>query len=338
MKKYNVHAGHCPQGQGAYGAVGIIAESVENRKVKDKLIANLRGNGNTVYDTTCNFGTSIGGCLNYIVGQCNSHSVDLDVSIHLNAGRNDYKGDGKTCGVEVLVYDTKGASYPIALRICEEISKEFGYANRGVKVRPDLCVLRETNAQALLIECCFVDDKDDTDKWDANRCADAIARGMGVNASSDCKPSVPVAPDTSRDIDITYGVMVQGGEIYPFVTNQADYAGLDNKKIVGIAMKSSQGYIEYRAHAIGSGWMPWVKGCNWSDFYNGYAGDGKTPIDAVAAYLHSPNGDKYLYYKASPIGTSKYYPYQIDTQTSNGQDGYAGEFGYPIDKLSMYAE
>ena len=29
MGKYNIHAGHCPQGQGASGASGLLQESVD---------------------------------------------------------------------------------------------------------------------------------------------------------------------------------------------------------------------------------------------------------------------------------------------------------------------
>ena len=34
MAKFNIHAGHCPDGKGASGAVGILKESTEARKVK----------------------------------------------------------------------------------------------------------------------------------------------------------------------------------------------------------------------------------------------------------------------------------------------------------------
>ena len=52
MGIYNVHAGHCPQGQGASGAVGFLQESVEDRKVKDRVIAALKNADHTVYDCT----------------------------------------------------------------------------------------------------------------------------------------------------------------------------------------------------------------------------------------------------------------------------------------------
>ncbi len=36
-----------------------------------------------------------------------------------------------------------------------------GFTNRGVKTRTDLYFLNHTKAPAILIEVCFVDDKDD---------------------------------------------------------------------------------------------------------------------------------------------------------------------------------
>lgn len=176
MGTYNVHAGHCPQGKGASGAVGILQESVEDRAVKNEVIRLLRAEGHTVYDCTCDENTTKQGCLNKIVAKCNQHSVDLDISIHLNSGRNDYGGDGSTGGVEVWNYDTK--TQKISDRICEAIATELGIHNRGTKYDKDLFVLANTKSKALLVECCFVDDADDAKAWDAKRCAKAIVRGI----------------------------------------------------------------------------------------------------------------------------------------------------------------
>lgn len=175
-RTYNVHAGHCPQGQGASGAVGILQESVEDRAVKNEVIRLLRAEGHTVYDCTCDENTTKQGCLNKIVAKCNQHSVDLDISIHLNSGRNDYGGDGSTGGVEVWNYDT--GTQEISNRICEAIAAELGIHNRRTKYDKDLFVLANTKSKALLVECCFVDDKDDAKAWDAKRCAEAIAEGI----------------------------------------------------------------------------------------------------------------------------------------------------------------
>lgn len=184
MGTYNVHAGHCPQGQGASGAVGILQESVEDRIVKNEVIRLLRAEGNTAYDCTCDENTTQTGCLNKIIAKCNAHKVDGDYSIHLNSGRNDYHGDAKTGGVEVIIYDT--GMQEIAERIAKSIAEEFGYTLRsdstspcpGVKINKSLRVLKDTKAPATLIECCFVDDADDAKVWDAKRCAKAIVRGI----------------------------------------------------------------------------------------------------------------------------------------------------------------
>lgn len=176
METYNVHAGHCPQGKGASGAVGLMYESIENRIVKDEVIRLLRAEGHTVYDCTCDFGTSQSGCINQILKLCNQHSVDLDISIHLNSGRNDYNGDGSTGGVEVLNYDKN--TFPVSDRICENISNALGIRNRGSKINTGLAVLNRTKSPAILIECCFVDDADDKRLWDAKRCAKSIVEGI----------------------------------------------------------------------------------------------------------------------------------------------------------------
>ena len=175
--KINVHAGHNPDGKIACGAIGLIKESTENRNVKNEVISLLRGLGHTVYDCTEDNGKSQSDVLQKIVRKCNAHSVDLDVSIHFNAGANDRGGNGVTTGTEVLVYNTHDASYKYAQNIVNAISA-LGFKNRGVKVRPDLYVLKNTKAQALLIECCFVDDKDDVARYNYKSMAQAIVKGV----------------------------------------------------------------------------------------------------------------------------------------------------------------
>lgn len=179
----NVHAGHNPSGKIGCGAVGIIEESVENRKVKDLVIAKLRALGHTVYDCTVDNGSSQNDVLSKIVKKCNEHKVDLDVSIHFNSGRNDYAGDGSIGGTEVRIY-TGGGADTYAKRICEEIAG-LGFRNRGVKQTKTLYVLKETKATALLVECCFVDDRDDVKLYNAEKMASAIVKGItGQVASS----------------------------------------------------------------------------------------------------------------------------------------------------------
>lgn len=197
MAKYNVHAGHCPQGKGASGAVGILKESVEDRLVKNEVIRILRAEGHTAYDCTCEDAVDQDTCLDRIIAKCNSHNVDYDVSIHLNSGRNDYKGDKSTGGTEVWNYDEKTKA--ISDRICANISKQLGMRNRGTKYDKGLKVLNSTKAKAMLVECCFVDDKDDADKWDYKKCAKAIVEGLTGKAVSSGSNTVAASSASSSD-------------------------------------------------------------------------------------------------------------------------------------------
>ena len=179
--RINIHAGHNPDGMAACGAVGLIRESTEARAVKDRVMAQLTAMGHTVHDCTCNNGTGKEDVLKRILAACNSHEVDIDVSIHFNAAANP-KPDGRTTGTEVLVYGKASPAVPWAQQIADSIAA-LGYRNRGVKERPGLYVLKHTKAPALLVECCFVDDPDDVAIYNADRMAAAIVAGITGQAA-----------------------------------------------------------------------------------------------------------------------------------------------------------
>lgn len=186
----NVHAGHNPAGKVACGAVGIINESTENRRVKDEVISQLRELGHIVYDCTVDNGSGQSDVLNKIVAKCNAHAVDLDVSIHFNSGATDHKGNGRTTGVEVLIYSADSASRATAERVCAAIAG-LGFKNRGIKYRQDLRVLKSTKAPAMLVECCFVDDRDDVERYDYFSMASAIVRGITGQAVQNVPETAP---------------------------------------------------------------------------------------------------------------------------------------------------
>lgn len=150
---------------------------------------------------------------------------------------------------------------------------------------------------------------------------------------------------TPQGVNITYAVKIEGGRVLPAVKNLADYAGLENKKIIGVAMKVDKGSIKYQVHVLGGGWLPWVTGYNWNDHNNGYAGNGK-PIDAIRVYYSTPSdlvsngGYREAKYRISPIGSTGYYDWQLDdtVNKSKGMDGYAGAFGKAIDKFQICIE
>lgn len=181
MGCYNCHAGHNPQNRIACGAVGLLDESKENRLVKNELIKYLRQYGNTVYDCTEDNGTSQSDVLKKIVAKCNAHTVDFDFSLHLNSGRNDFNGDGKQAGTEIHISADNKGKRAVAQRILDRM-KAIGFnTSRGIKIRNDLYVLNHTNAPAILIEICFVDDRDDYNQYmkvGYKAVAKAIAEGI----------------------------------------------------------------------------------------------------------------------------------------------------------------
>lgn len=165
MATYNVHGGHSLK---CRGASGLLDEVNEDRKVKNKVIELLRAKGHTVYDCTDDGGTTPIKNLKNIVSKCNAHKVDLDVSIHLNAGGGH--------GCEVYGYSNKMSG--VGARVSANIASALGITNRGFKVRTNLYVLHRTNSPAILIECCFVDSREDASKWNAEKCAQAIANAI----------------------------------------------------------------------------------------------------------------------------------------------------------------
>lgn len=210
----NVHAGHNPDGKVACGAVGIIRESTEARNVKNEVVRQLKALGHTVYDCTVDNGTSASNVLSNIVQKCNAHTVDLDVSIHFNAGAKDVAGNGQTTGVEAYVFSSNSKAKAFAEKIVNAIAS-IGFKNRGVKVNQKLYFLRKTKAAALLLECCFVDDKDDVALYDYKSMADAIVRAIAgqkyqeqTTEANDTDASVPGSETSVGDKDSIYRVQV----------------------------------------------------------------------------------------------------------------------------------
>ena len=196
--KINIHAGHNPDGKAACGAIGLIKESTEARKVKNKVIALLKSQGHTVYDCTVDNGASQNDVLKKIVSKCNEHVVDLDISIHFNSGANDRKGNGKTTGTEVFVYSSASKAKTYAQNIANAISA-LGFKNRGLKYSTSLYVLKNTKSPSLLIEVCFVDDADDVKLYNADLVAQAIVKGItGVSFGQTTMPNYSNPPATNK--------------------------------------------------------------------------------------------------------------------------------------------
>lgn len=118
--------------------------------------------------------------------EANEAGVDFFVSIHRNSSptQNQYSG------VESLVYDLSGIKYEMAQNIDAQL-ETVGFANLGVKARPNLVVLRRTKMPAVLVEVGFINSDTDNILFDNNfdAIAQAIADGildtLNVGAAED---------------------------------------------------------------------------------------------------------------------------------------------------------
>ncbi len=104
-------------------------------------------------------------CETYVVDQsvnsvrkvaeiANAKNAAFLCSNHFNAGEGD--------GYEALVYSENRRELG---KVFEKHIKAIGQNSRGVKIRPDLGVLRLTNMPAILNEGAFVDNKKDIQDW-----------------------------------------------------------------------------------------------------------------------------------------------------------------------------
>ena len=196
---FSIHAGHGKQDSKSCGAyTSLLKESVANREVKDEVIRLLKTDGHTVYDDTVDYPSSAADCVNKQVANVNSHkNVDLAIGIHFNSGRNDLKGNNDIGGFECIVCNSTGTKQTYSKRMCSKM-QELGFKNRGIKINSKLGFLSKSQPQAIIVEVCFVDDKDDVDlynKLGAKKIAQALVEGIlnKAVATTETKPSEPAA-------------------------------------------------------------------------------------------------------------------------------------------------
>lgn len=194
MSIYSVDFGH-GTGQDR-GANGYRNEEHDCREYGNLVVQKLRKLGHTVVDCTppANPALTLGQSLAYRVNKANTSGSILHICMHVNAFEKD-----KANGCEVEYISATGKTY--ADKICTEISNSLGYRNRGSQLRTGLYVLKYTNMPSILIEPFFCDTKTDCDKYNSEKLATAIVKGITgqiVSSQSQIIPAqtVPTYPET----------------------------------------------------------------------------------------------------------------------------------------------
>lgn len=168
MSKFLVDCGHTLSG-GDTGAEGCgKLEQNLTREVGCKVIAKLQALGHTVVNCTVDYASTLSESLAARVNKANNAGGDLYVCIHFNAS------NGAGHGTEVFTYNGKELTQ--ARNVLNNICA-LGYTNRGIK-SANLYVINHTNMNAMLIECCFIDNDSDMSKYNAENLANAIVKGV----------------------------------------------------------------------------------------------------------------------------------------------------------------
>ena len=168
--KIGVECGHSLNSYD-YGAIGCTRENESEltRQVGKKVMELFRQNGHEVIDCTVDNCTSLSDSLGRRVSKANSNNVDYYISIHFNAF------NGQARGTEILYCSSSDDKMQ---RILNNIVS-LGYYNRGLKKDGrGLAVLQQTRMKAMLIECCFCDNKEDMARYNADDLARAIVGGF----------------------------------------------------------------------------------------------------------------------------------------------------------------
>ncbi len=339
--KIGLRGGHSPN---CKGAIGILDEQAEVRKIYNEMVPMLQKAGHTVIDCNSN-SSSVNGELSEGTNKANAAGCDVYITVHMNAS------NGAGNGTECWMYNNANATMnAIADRINANFSAK-GFQNRGKKYSVGLHDLNASTMPAMIVETLFCDNQHDADLYKqlgTKEIAKLIAEGItgstvsGVEAEKPSAPSKP-APSTSDitpGVNFTYQVYTDNDGWLPAVTNLNDYAGVRGHWIRNVAIKVDKGSVKYRVHVRGAGWLPYVTGYNTADHNNGYAGNGQ-PIDAIEVYYNTPAdyaaqyGYQKAQYRVSAVNKD-YWPWQYDNETGNGQDGYAGAFGQPIDRFQLF--
>lgn len=168
---------------GSVGARGNGYKEEEENRIIGRLVTNkLRSLGHTVHEVYLDNAATVVIDINHRVNSINTIKPDLSISIHMNAF-----GDAYANGVEVWCKDN---SKDKAQKIVNEIAN-LGFRNRGVKDGAKslgLVGLYGSGIPALLVECCFITNKEDMEIYNPEKIATAIVKGItDIDTSNNTK-------------------------------------------------------------------------------------------------------------------------------------------------------
>ena len=209
------------------GANGYLNEEKVIREYAPIVIKGFQELGHTVFNITpTQQGLTLGQSLAYRVNKANSLNLDLVISCHVNAFETD-----KAQGCEVEYISAKAKSY--ADNICTQLAS-LGFVNRKSVSRPNLYILKYTTAVAILVEPFFCDTKSDCNKYNAQKLANAILKG--VTGKDIPNPAVVINPEKSIP------KVVVSGKTYRVITGSFTDERNADKRIAELKAKGFESF------------------------------------------------------------------------------------------------
>ena len=194
----SISPGHYGPRTGAYGFIDEVTEAI---KVAKRVTSILLAAGITTNYIEDNMSKKQSDNIRWLIAQHNKTERQIDVSIHFNSTAGTHS---KGIGTETLIHN--GKNIDTATAITDAISKVSGLKKRGVKIRPDLGLLKGTNKPCYLIEVCFVNDSVDVAIYRrdfekicyaiAEQLAKAVGKTISTKAEDKTKEESSVAIET----------------------------------------------------------------------------------------------------------------------------------------------
>lgn len=201
--KIGIDMGHTLSGVGTGAGSKYASETDKNRLAGKRLIEMLKEKGHTVVNCTVDVSKND---LYDRVQKANAQTLDLFVSLHLNA----FKETTSAMGVETYIWNgswaNKEANRTIAKRVNDKLVNAIGWKNRGVK-EANYYVLKNTKAPAILCELGFCDSKADMDLWNTEKIAKALFEGI-TNTTYTSNTSSNTSSSTNSNSNVFYRVVV----------------------------------------------------------------------------------------------------------------------------------
>lgn len=231
------------------GAVGFERERDLAVKVSNYMNSYLLNN----YECETKVTSGSINSLNIVCKEANDWKADLFVSNHFNAGKGN--------GYEALVYSKKNLALG---QMFEKYIIAIGQNSRGVKYRPGLAVLRQTNMPAILNEGAFVDNWNDIKDWnddaELKKMGEAYAKAAAeyLNLPKKVKTPTKAPTATSSTVKETYTLKQFIKDVQKSCGAKVDgIAGPEtiSKTVTISAKKNSRHavvkYVQKRLHVLG---------------------------------------------------------------------------------------